>query len=140
MTKPRVSFRGRRKKGDNYNRLVLQEICGMLGLLYGEDLKKRPMGDPGDDCLHLTEKAKIAFPFSVEVKNDANWKITKWWSKLAKDIRECRIPMMILKHQDLKEDFVLIRLHDFLEILERERKLSILPIPKADGATNKKIS
>lgn len=116
--KPRVSRKGLRVKGHNYERDTIKEFCDNLGLVYGKDLKRRPSREDGNDCMHLSRRSFDEFPFSVECKDRRTWSLTSWWKKLiGENTEDWQIPIVCARHYGTKEDFVLIRRRDFAIIL-----------------------
>jgi len=105
------------KKGTAYELKVVHKICETLGLTYGEDLKRRPRGEPGNDIVHMTDKAMTYFPISVESKDSNKWELNKWWEKILKDTPEDLIPALVLHRSKTSKDFVMLDFQDFLQLM-----------------------
>ena len=105
------------KKGTAYELKVVHKICETLGLTYGEDLKRRPRGEAGNDIVHMTDIAMTYFPISVEVKDSDKWELNKWWAKLLKDTPEDQIPTLVLHRKKTSKSFAMLDLDDFLQLM-----------------------
>jgi len=113
------------KKGTKFELNVVHQICDALGLAYGKDIKRRPRGEPGNDIVHVSLRGHTDFPFSVESKDSKNLSIKKWWKKLVEtDTPDDKTPILIMHVQNVfgrtPEDFVMLRLSDFLDLLKEE--------------------
>lgn len=117
-TRKKIGKRSR-QKGGQFEIDTLKQICRALGLEYGRDLRRKYSREKGCDVVWLSPKGMQKFPFSFEAKNRATLSVYKWWDKLVKeDLVEGTTPLLVFHRQGTSEDFVVLNLDKFLEILK----------------------
>jgi len=106
------------QKGKKHELKVVHKICDALGLKYGEDLKRKPRGEPGGDVTHMTERAKQLFPFCFDAKDRRKLDLSTWWTKILKDTPAGQTPALVIHLYGENKDWVLLDLDDFLKIIK----------------------
>jgi len=76
----------RKNKGRKLQQWVAQKVSELTGFEYGKDkpIESRPMGQSGPD-LRLDSNVLYKFPFSIECKNQENWKMHQWIDQAQKN-------------------------------------------------------
>lgn len=76
----------------------------------------------------LANMSSANFPFHIEAKNHKTWSLKAWWKQAEEDCMDSKIPLVMF-HQEQQisggkvvqkaDDFVMIRLNDFLNVTEK---------------------
>lgn len=135
-----ASNRGKasRRKGANYENNVAKKFKEAFDI----SLVRTPMSGgfqkssdsedfKGDiNCIEPNKNFKL----HLECKNQAKWKVHDWWKQAEEDCPSGRVPMLVL-HRGQKnaegkriveaEDFVMLKLSDFLHIVDEEKIIEL---------------
>lgn len=134
--KVKYSKRGQssRLKGANYERSVKKVFKDLLDI----DLERTPLSGgfaksknlsmvKGD--LNILDDSKD-FRLHIECKDHKIWKIRDWWGQASEDCPSGKVPIVVM-HQRQKnkggkrvqeaDDFVLLRLEDFLNLVDKHK-------------------
>lgn len=115
------SKRGRTSQGKG--KAWQHAVAKIIALVTGvdkDDVHSNHGGTKGDEDVHRSEKAKRAFPFWIECKNEKRLSVPKWWAQLKEDreAAQCEEPGLIVsKLYGTSEALVTLSLDDFLDAL-----------------------
>lgn len=139
-----------RLKGGEYERKVARKFKSA----YGINLVRTPLSggfhkdknvDSFKGDLNFVGEPNENFKLHIECKNQKTLKITEWWKQTISDCPEGDIPTLIFhlfqkivegKVVTNNEDFILMRLDDFLSIVERGNIVDINKTKKQKGVLN----
>ena len=126
--------RGSKIKGASYERTIKD----ILQKAWGIALTRTPLSGGFNKCkedskfhgdLNLTLEGKSLL-LHIECKNHKTWSIKTWWQQTIGDCPTGKVPILIMHQgQEVKdgkrttnaEDFVLLKLNDFLELADAEK-------------------
>ena len=132
-----LSNRGKasRRKGANYENVIAKKFKEVFGItlvrtpMSGGFQKSTKTGDFKGD-INCIEKG-TQFNLHLECKNHKAWSVGKWWGQTEEDCPPDRIPALVMHRGQVNaegkravkaDDFVMLRLDDFLQIVD-ERKI-----------------
>lgn len=145
--------KGSRLKGSSYENTVAKVFKDKLDVtlsrtpLSGGFQKSNTRAESfrGDlNCVDSNVELKV----HIECKNQKTIAINKWWKQTIEDCPKTRKPLLVI-HRNQKivnrkvvekaEDFVLMRLSDFLEVVNRDKIIEEMKIkPKSARLKNRK--
>lgn len=129
MTKQeQLSRQGRnaKRKGGQYERVIAKRFQDK----YGVELKRTPQSggfakksDKADDYrgdITIVDTKHILL-LHIECKNQQKWSLPKWLKQAESDCPEDRLPIVIFHEHNTSNDYVTLRLEDFLNIVPKDK-------------------
>ena len=139
MAKIQKSRRGRssKAKGATYERTIKKILKEKLGI----DLERTPQSGGFAKNKSLasvrgdlnTMDDTIKFKLHIECKNHKTWSLKEWWRQASSDCPEEKFPVVVMhqgqenkdgKRVQESEDFVFMRLNDFLAVVDKDKIIS----------------
>lgn len=133
------------KKGRQYEFLVREAIAASLGL-DKEDLVIGSASESGAD-VYPTSRARQAFPFAVEAKNQKTIKLKEYWKQAQRNAGDALCPVVCFRAQGLGDtareaaNLVIIDMETFLalaaskgadvDIVEARKEIAIPKLSEA---------
>jgi hypothetical protein len=114
----RTTGRGPKAKGRAYENEVCAAILAAFPDLTDRDITARSSGDPGVDLILSTAAVK-RLPFAFELKRTEQLKISQTIKQAAANGKKEGLPYCIIFRRSREESHVILRLSDFLEVLQR---------------------
>lgn len=129
MTKQeQLSRQGRnaKRKGGQYERVIAKKLQDK----YGVELKRTPQSggfakksDKADDYrgdITIVDTKQMLL-LHIECKNQQKWSLPKWLKQAESDCPEGRLPIVIFHEHNTSNDYVTLRLEDFLNIVPKDK-------------------
>lgn len=129
------SIKGRtaRNKGATYERKIAEKFCKRFKLAFARTplsggFQKHVESDFKGDIIALNPD--VDFRLHIEAKNQKAWRIGAWLEQALSEVKKGAIPIVVFhRHQKVEggkitvpvEDFVTLRLSDFLEIVDSKK-------------------
>lgn len=135
-----LSNRGKssRRKGANYENVIAKKFKEVFNLtlvrtpMSGGFQKSSDSEDFRGD-INCIDKDKD-FKLHLECKKHQKWSVGKWWKQAEEDCPKGRVPMLVMhrfqkieenKRVETAEDFVMLKLDDFMHIVDAEKIVEI---------------
>lgn len=96
------------------------------GKIDDAEIKPRPMGQSGADVI-LSSRARKAFPFTVECKNQLKWNILAWIEQVKANLYPDTDWLLVLKRsgpkkKDQTKEVVVLDAEVFFEMIKRLKR------------------
>ena len=101
-------------KGRRLQKLLVEKLIEILGI-DPEDLESRPMGSQGEDVI-LSRKAREAFPFSPECKNQEKLNVWESFEQAESNSKENEPILVFTRNRN--PVYVMLKLDSFLNLLK----------------------
>lgn len=123
-----LSRRGRtaRSKGGSFER----KIAKIIGDRFGIELKRTPQSGGFAKKSELADdfrgditivNPKQYLKLHIECKNQKSWSLPQWLRQAEEDCPKNRVPMVIFHQHNTSQDYVCLKLEDFLGMVERDK-------------------
>lgn len=115
-----------KRKGGQYERDIAKKFKDK----YGVELKRTPQSggfakksEKADDYrgdITIVD-TKLMLLLHIECKNQKTWNLHQWIEQAKTDCPEDRIPIVVFHEHGTSEDYVTVRLEDFLSIVPKDK-------------------
>lgn len=109
-----VTRRSAKQKGRRFQAEIAKELQEHFSM-EEMDFMSTPSSVTGEDIL-MSDRAKKAFPYCCELKNQETWSIPQWWKQTLANTEEGRKPLLVIKKNHM-EPLVVLRWSDFKDLL-----------------------
>lgn len=115
-----------KRKGGSFERA----IADLFGKRYGIELKRTPQSggfakkstladDYRGDITIVNPKQYLKL--HIECKNQKTWALPKWIAQAEEDCPKKRIPIVVFHQHNTSNDYVCLKLKDFLSLVEKDK-------------------
>lgn len=115
-----------KRKGGTFENLIAK----VFGERYGVELKRTPQSggfakkstladDYRGDITIVNPKHYLKL--HIECKNCKTWSLPKWIAQAEEDCPKNRIPMVVFHQHNTSNDYVCLKLDDFLKLVEKDK-------------------
>lgn len=115
-----------KRKGGNFERTVAKKFQNR----YGVELKRTPQSggfakksDKADDYrgdITIVDTKQMLL-LHIECKNQQKWSLPKWIRQAESDCPEGRVPIVVFHEHNTSNDYVTLKLEDFLNLVPKEK-------------------
>ena len=118
--------RNAKRKGGQFER----DIAKKFQSKYGVELKRTPQSggfakksDKADDYrgdITIVDTKQMLL-LHIECKNQKQWSLPKWIRQAKSDCPEGRVPIVVFHEHNTSNDYVTLKLEDFLNLVPKEK-------------------
>lgn len=118
--------RNAKRKGGQFER----DVAKKFQKRYGVELKRTPQSggfakksEKADDFrgdITIVDTKQVLL-LHIECKNQQKWSLPKWVKQAESDCPEGRVPIVVFHEHNTSNDYVTLKLEDFLDLVPKEK-------------------